>query len=116
MRPIFIFLLLLVACGSSPPDEEISSISQSYIGPPPPTINCDSPRVLCGISCVDISRDMKNCGGCGEECNVTIGEFCLAYYCRNVRDFGFTFEPNGPRDYDVRRDLPRPSPIGREEK
>jgi hypothetical protein len=49
-------------------------------------------------------------------CRIADGEFCLGYYCRNVRDFGFTLEPNGPREYDIRRDLPRPPPVRRDDK
>lgn len=116
MRSLFVLLALLVACGTSSQPDEYGSFGQEYNGNPPPPIVCESPKVVCGITCVDISRDMKNCGGCGEECNIVDGEFCLAYYCRNVRDFGFTLEPNGPREYDIRRDLPRPSPINGEER
>lgn len=111
MRSIFVLLLLTMACSTGPSSSEYSSIEQEYNGNPPPPIICETPKVICGITCVDISRDMKNCGGCGEECNIVDGEFCLAYYCRNVRDFGFTLGPNGPRQYDTRRDLPRPTPI-----
>lgn len=116
MRSIFVLLLLTMACSSAPPSVEYSSVAQEYNGNPPPPIVCETPKVVCGISCVDISRDMKNCGDCGQECNIADGEFCLAYYCRNVRDFGFTLEPNGPRQYDIRRDLPRPAIVGEDVK
>ena len=115
MRPLFILLLLLVACGSLPPESEIESESQAYNGPPPPIV-CESPKVLCGITCVDISRDNRNCGDCDQVCEVSEGEFCLGYYCRNVRDYGYYLGPIGPVEYDVRRDLPRPPRIREEDK
>lgn len=110
MRHAFVFLVLLAACTSQIVENDIESSENEYNGNPPPPIVCEPPKVVCGITCVDISRDMKNCGDCGQECRIADGEFCLAYYCRNVRDYGFTLEPRGPRQYDVRRDLPRPVP------
>lgn len=115
MRSLFVLLALLAACGTSPQAEEYESAAFEFNSNPPPPVICESPKHNCAGVCVDISRDMKNCGGCGEECNIADGEFCLAYYCRNVRDFGFTLEPNGPREYDIRRDLPRPTPVNGEE-
>lgn len=107
MRSFLVLLLLTVACGSVPPEDEFLSVSQEYIGPPRPVL-CDESKVLCGINCVDISRDNNNCGDCDNVCEVSQGEFCLAYACRDVRNYGFYFGPVGPVEYDVRRDLPRP--------
>lgn len=116
MRYFVVLLLMLAACSSSQESAEFETVEQAYIGPPKPPITCDESLVLCGIDCVDISRDNRNCGDCGQVCRVADGEFCLAYYCRNVRNFGFTLEPQGPREYDIRRDLPRPPPTWGEEK
>lgn len=116
MRHVFIFLTLLAACTTQVVEDDIASVEYEYNSNPPPPVICESPKYNCAGVCVDISRDMRNCGGCGEECNIVDGEFCLAYYCRNVRDFGFTLEPNGPREYDIRRDLPRPAPVNGEDK
>lgn len=115
MRSFFVLLTLLVACGSINRTDDIESSSNEFNSNPPPPVVCESPKYNCAGVCVDISRDMKNCGDCGEECRIEDGEFCLAYGCRNVRDYGFTFEPNGPREYDIRRDLPRPAPINGDE-
>jgi hypothetical protein len=115
MRQIFsVLLFLTISCGSTPPHDDFETIDQGYNGPPPKPIVCESPRVLCGTSCVDISRDNMNCGDCDNVCEVSQGEFCLSYYCRDVRNYGFYFGPAGPVEYDVRRDLPRP-PRFREE-
>lgn len=113
MRLFLVSLLFLTACASSsePREDAVSFSSDPYSGPPPTPIVCDEKLLLCGVVCVDISRDNQNCGGCGEVCDVGAGEFCVQHYCRNVRDYGFTFAPVGPRAYDVRRDLPRPSPM-----
>lgn len=115
MRHVFVSLALLAACTSQVIEDDIGTYESAYNSNPPPLVVCESPKMNCAGVCVDISRDMKNCGGCGEECNIADGEFCLSYYCRNVRDFGFTLEPNGPKEYDVRRDLPRPVPTNGEE-
>lgn len=114
MRHFLVLLALSAACGTQVVEDDTATLSQEYNSNPPPLVVCESPRMNCAGVCVDISRDMKNCGDCGEKCNIADGEFCLAYYCRNVRDFGFTLEPNGPREYDIRRDLPRPSPVNGE--
>lgn len=115
MRPLFSLLMLLVACGSHPPETETDSESQAYSGPPRPIL-CEAPKVVCGIDCVDMSRDNMNCGDCGNVCDVAQGEFCLSYYCRDVRDYGFYLGPVGPVEYDVRRDLPRPPRILEEDR
>ena len=109
-------LLLVASCGSSPSVDEVSSDSQAYSGPPPKPVVCESPKVLCGVTCVDISRDNMNCGDCDNICEVSQGEFCLSYYCRDVRNYGFYFGPVGPVEYDVRRDLPRPTRISEEDR
>jgi hypothetical protein len=108
---LILLSLLFVACGPTGNQDGFGQVEQAWSGPPNPPIVCDESKVLCGTTCVDISRDMQNCGDCDNKCRVADGEFCLAYYCRNVRDYGFTLEPNGPRQYDVRRDLPRPNPM-----
>lgn len=115
MRHLLIFLMLSAACASQVVEDDIETSEQEYNSNPPPQIICETPRIACGSICVDISRDMKNCGGCGLKCNIADGEFCLGHYCRNVREFGFTLEPNGPRKYDVRLDLPRPVPVSGED-
>ena len=111
MRSLFVLLLLLIACSSSPSVEEFSTIEQNYNGNPPPPLVCKGNEMICYGSCVDISMNNKNCGWCDEECDLQNGEFCMAYHCANVRDFGFSIGPVGPIRYDVRRDLPRPIPI-----
>lgn len=116
MRSIIVFLLLTMACSSEPSSIEYTSIKQEYNGNPPPPIICESPKIVCGISCVDISRDNLNCGDCDATCDVAQGEFCLNYYCRDVRNYGFYFGPVGPVEYDVRRDLPRPPRIREEDR
>jgi len=57
-----------------------------------------------------------NCGDCDNVCKVSQGEFCLAYVCRDVRDYGFYFGPAGPVEYDIRRDLPRPPRVREEDR
>lgn len=116
MRSFFVLLALTVACSSSPSLDEFESSSQAYNGPPPKPIVCEDPHVLCGVTCVDISRDNRNCGDCDNVCEVAQGEFCLGYYCRSVRDYGFYFGPVGPVEFDVRRDLPRPPRIREEDR
>lgn len=116
MRSIFVLLILLVSCGSVPLEDEFSSVGQGYIGPPKPPIVCEFPRTLCGITCVDVSRDNGNCGGCGNVCELSQGEFCLEFACTDVRNYGFYFGPVGPVEYDVRRDLPRPPRIREEDR
>ena len=116
MRYFVVLLLVLAACSSSQEPVEFDSVSQEYNGPPKPPVVCEESMVVCGTTCVDISRDNRHCGDCDQACRVSDGEFCLAYGCRNVRNFGFTLEPNGPREYDVRRDLPRPAPTWGDEK
>lgn len=116
MRYFVVILLMLVACSSSQDPVEFDTVEQEYNGRPKPPIVCEGQKIVCGIDCVDISSDNRNCGDCGQVCRIADGEFCLGYYCRNVRDFGFTLEPNGPREYDIRRDLPRPPPVRRDDK
>ena len=33
-------------------------------------IQCDPGFTRCGNSCVDVSRDLRHCGGCGQACGV----------------------------------------------
>lgn len=116
MRSFLPLLILTIACGSvSFPEDDLASAEQAYNGPPRP-VACDESRMLCGIVCVDIARDNNNCGDCGNVCEVSQGEFCLAYACRDVRNYGFYFGPVGPVEYDARRDLPRPPRIREEDR
>jgi len=40
---------------------------------------CSAPMMTCGTSCLDVTTDEENCGGCGTECNG--GEACNASAC-----------------------------------
>ena len=116
MRLLFFLVFLVIACGPTSEKDEFASSSQEYNGNPPPPLVCKSNEMICYGKCIDISSDNRNCGWCEQRCDITVGEFCMMYQCKNVRDYGFSINPNGPREYDVRRDLPRPSPILEEEK
>lgn len=106
---MFTFLL---ACGSSQNmSPSLSIISQAYDGNPPAPVICADKEISCGRRCIDISSDNQNCGDCSLSCDISVGEFCREYYCRNVSDYGFSIVPRGPRQYDARKDLPYPSPI-----
>ena len=111
MRPTPLMLVLLLSCGPSQTDVEISVIEQEYNSDPPPTLVCKGNEMVCSGKCIDISSNSRNCGWCENWCDLSAGEFCVAYHCANVRDYGFSIGPVGPKRYDVRRDLPRPSPI-----
>lgn len=45
--------------------------------------NCQCPNgtVFCGNRCVNTNTDTSNCGRCGNQCNVGIGELCDAGRC-----------------------------------
>jgi hypothetical protein len=49
--------------------ESMSSSDESETGP-----MCDAPLMLCGEDCVDVMIDNANCGTCGNECTVVLGE------------------------------------------
>lgn len=40
---------------------------------------CPAPRTMCGVSCVETSSDIANCGGCGRVCPT--GAVCTAGSC-----------------------------------
>lgn len=112
MRYLALLAVLLVACGSDPlAHEELSSKEQSYNSDPPPPLICKDNEMVCSGKCIDISSNNRNCGWCENWCDLSAGEFCAAYHCANVRDFGYNIGPVGPRAYEIRRDLPRPTPI-----
>lgn len=111
MRSLFIFLVLLISCSSTHPDDEISSDVKAYNGNPPPPLVCKHNEMVCFGKCIDVSSNNSNCGSCDEKCNIAVGDFCTAYRCVNVRVFGFDIGPAGPNRYDIRKDLPRPIPI-----
>ena len=108
----FIFAVLLTistGCSDASEKEEFEHIEQAWSGPPKPGLSCDYPMMDCGgDKCVNVQYDNKNCGWCETDCRISDGEFCRDYHCVNVRDFGYNIYPRGPKQYDVRRDLPRP--------
>src|SRR5262249_46448921 len=44
--------------------------------------NCAAPFGVCGNACVDLSRDARNCGGCGTTCRAD--EACVDGSCRQA--------------------------------
>ena len=112
----FFFPLLLAAligCGSPISSEDtIGWDSNRMDTNPPPPLTCEYPQMACGErTCVDVSRDRKNCGWCGTECGVW--EMCLGYRCVDPTYFGFSEGDllRGPVTYTPRKDLPRPIPV-----
>ena len=108
---LILLSLLFVACGPTADQDGFGQVEQAWSGPPKPPLTCDYPMVNCGEKCVNIQNDNRNCGWCENICKVSDGEFCNDYACVSVRNFGFNIYPQGPRAYDVRRDLPRPNPV-----
>jgi hypothetical protein len=50
-------------------DLETMETLESETGP-----MCEPPEMLCGDECVDVMTDDLNCGACGNECTVILGE------------------------------------------
>jgi len=102
--------LALTACGSAPlgPGDDFGTVGQPANREPPPDPPCAPGESVCGVTCVDLSRDNGNCGACEERCDVGAGLFCRGYRCVSVEDFGFELHPRGPRAYDPTTDAPRP--------
>ena len=108
---IFLCLFFLLSCNSHVDlnQEDLSTIEQNMDTNPPKPIKCDYPMMNCGTGkCVNVQFDNKNCGWCDSECRISDGEFCLNYHCANVRDFGYNIYPRGPKEYNIKKDLPRP--------
>jgi len=100
--------VLVYACGVAVEDAPIGTEQSAYNSNPPSILKCPEGNILCGKTCVDPERDNHNCGWCGVECDWGVGEFCARYHCANVRDYGFSIGPKGPKPYRIERDLPRP--------
>lgn len=115
MRYSVVIFGFLVACGSTQREyESFDVIEQNFDSTPRRPLVCDYPMWDCGgKTCVNLRFDNKNCGVCGNECDLPTGEFCYNYQCRSIDNSGFNHEilNVGPINYDVKRDLPRPNPV-----
>jgi hypothetical protein len=113
---IFVFASLL-GCGASPEKDKgngFGQVEQEYNSNPPKPFICIYPMEPCGLPyCSNLQWDNLNCGVCGNECDISIGEFCNNFVCRSIEDYGFDNDilKRGPKKYDVKRDLPRPNPV-----
>lgn len=111
---IFVFAFLM-GCGASPEkDNGIGQVEQEYNSNPPPRLVCEYPMEACGgVKCSNLQFDNFNCGVCGNECEISMGELCINFQCRPIDNFGFDHEilNKGPVEYNVKRDLPRPNPV-----
>jgi hypothetical protein len=71
-------LLIVAACG-----DDGSPIMIVDAMPDAPSIDaapvCAAPMMTCGTSCLDVTSDEENCGGCGTECKG--GQTCTASAC-----------------------------------
>lgn len=117
MRPAILLFLLtaLVACGSESQEDTYYSAQQEYNSDPPPRLPCDYPLAACGgLRCSNLQWDNNNCGVCDNECDRSSGEICHNFQCKSIEVFGFDNDvlKRGPVEYNPKKDLPRPLPIG----
>lgn len=112
---VICFLSILLGCSSAFPQSiETDTTEQTYNSNPPPKIICEYPKDICPrdgkVYCVNLQWDNLNCGVCGNECNVSVGDICHNFQCKSIENFGFDKDilNVGPREYNVKRDLPRP--------
>lgn len=72
-----LLVLILSACG----DDGSPVIVDAMPDSPPVDMApaCAAPMMTCGTSCLDVTTDEENCGGCGTECGG--GQACTASAC-----------------------------------
>jgi len=108
---LYIISMFIIGCNDLEEENDFDSYYSSMDTRPREPLECRGTEIPCAGKCVDISHDNRNCGWCEETCNIAIGDFCNNYRCKNVSDFGFGIYPQGPRNYDIKRDLPRPAEV-----
>jgi hypothetical protein len=69
--------LVLAACGKSEPEVAIVSISGGECSGA--DCRCADELTTCGTTCIDVTSDVQNCGGCGQACPAT--QVCSAGAC-----------------------------------
>ena len=106
-------ILSIAGCGSPFTKEDTIGFTPDPMDKnPPKPLECDYPMMICDdyTKCVDVSKDRKNCGWCEIECDV--GSVCQNYHCVDPTDYGYSKNDllKGPVDYNIIKDLPRPTP------
>ena len=78
----FLLLTTLIACGGADGVGGVTADgSSSDDAEVPDVVTCPTGQALCGGSCIDVTENDSDCGGCGQAC--TGAQHCAASVCRD---------------------------------
>jgi hypothetical protein len=85
---LVLILSTAIACGDSgkADDDDMPPAPDAMVPVSECAMNCDAPGMCCTLQgadyCIDTSRDMFNCGGCGQICSEDVATVCGGSECK----------------------------------